>query len=290
MTIDSDRLLNWEFPVTEHACSARDAMLYALGVGLGTNPTDGTELTYLYERDLAVLPTMAAVICHPGPWYADPGTGIDWVHVVHGEQSLQIHQPLVAASTLRCHTSVVDVEDKGEGRGALVRWQRRLVDAATGEPVATADSTLFCRKDGGFGGSPRPKKVPTPWPEGEPICSVQQHISPRAGLIYRLSGDYNPVHIDPKVALDAGFDRPILHGLCTFAHATWAVLREVADGDASALVSVAARFKAPVYPGQDLRTDLWRDGTTIRFRSYAGADTLVLDSGHIELREGQAHQ
>jgi acyl dehydratase len=285
MTIDADRLLDWEFPVTEHTCSARDAMLYALGAGLGTDPTDGTELTYLYERDLAVLPTMAAVIGHPGPWYADPATGIDWVHVVHGEQSLQIHQPLVAESTLRCHTSVVDVEDKGEGRGALVRWQRRLVDAATGEPVATADSALFCRKDGGFGGAPRPRSAPAPWPDGAPTFSVQQHISPRAGLIYRLSGDYNPVHIDPKVAIDAGFDRPILHGLCTFAHATWAVLRGVADGDASALVSVAARFKAPVYPGQDLRTDLWRDGCTIRFRSYVGADTLVLDSGHIELRE-----
>jgi acyl dehydratase len=114
---------------------------------------------------------------------------------------------------------------------------------------------------------------------------VQQHISPRAGLIYRLSGDYNPVHVDPQVAIDAGFEQPILHGLCTFAHATWAVLRAVADGDAASLLSVAARFKAPVYPGQDLRTDIWRDGTTVWFRSYAGADTLVLDSGCIELRE-----
>jgi acyl dehydratase len=199
---------------------------------------------------------------------------------------LQIHQPLVAESSLRCHTSVVDVEDKGEGRGALVRWQRRLVDAVTGAPVATADSTLFCRKDGGFGGALRSKSAPAPSPSGEPTLSVRQHISMRAGLIYRLSGDYNPVHVDPKVAVDAGFDRPILHGLCTFAHAAWAVLREVADGDASALSSVAARFKAPVYPGQDLHTDIWRDGATIRFRSYADADTLVLEGGHIELREG----
>jgi acyl dehydratase len=288
MPIDATRLLSWEFPVSEHDCSARDAMLYALGAGLGGDPTDVAELAYLYEHQLAVLPTIAAVIGHPGPWYSDPGTGIDWVHVMHGEQALQIHQPIVAGSTFRCETRVVDVEDKGAGRGALVRWQRRLVDAATGAPVATADSTLFCRNDGGFGGVTRQKIEPTPWPPTTPTESVHQHISSRAGLIYRLSGDYNPVHVDPKVAVDAGFDRPILHGLCTFAHATWAVLRHVADGDASALVSVAARFKAPVYPGQELRTDIWQEGTTIRFRSYADTDTLVLDSGHIELRKVEA--
>jgi acyl dehydratase len=288
MPIDPSRVLNWEFPVSEQVCSARDAMLYALGVGLGADPTDEVELAYLYERQLMVLPTMAAVIGHPGPWYSDPRTGIDWVHVVHGEQALEIHQPLLTGSTFRCETRVVDVEDKGAGRGALVRWQRRLLDVGTGALVATADSTLFCRKDGGFGGSPRPKTEPVVWPQTNPTGSVHQSISSRAGLIYRLSGDFNPVHVDPKVAVDAGFDRPILHGLCTFAHATWAVLREVAGGDASALISVAARFKAPVYPGQELRTDIWREDTTIRFRSYADSDTLVLDSGRIELRKVEA--
>jgi acyl dehydratase len=285
MTIDAEKLLEWTFPTSEHTCTPRDAMLYALGVGLGTDPTD--DIDYVYERNLAVLPTMAAVIGHPGPWYQDPRTGIDWMHVVHGEQALEVHRPLLAGTTLRCETRVVDVEDKGPNRGALVRWRRRLLDAHTAEPVAIADSTLFCRNDGGFGGQPRPKTYsPSPWPETPPTAIAHKHISHRAGLIYRLSGDYNPIHADPKAAIEAGFERPILHGLCTFAHATWSVLREVADGDAAALASVAARFKAPVFPGQDLRTDMWQDGSTVLFRSYTDAQTLVLDSGRIELRKG----
>jgi acyl dehydratase len=286
MTIDAVRLLDWKFPVSEHTCTARDAMLYALGAGLGADPTDEVELPFVYETNLAVLPTMAAVIGHPGAWYQDPRTGIDWVHVVHGEQSLEIHRPLAPDRTLRCESRVVDVEDKGPNRGALVRWRRRLLDAGTAHPVATADSTLFCRNDGGFGGPQRAKTPLPPWPETSPTTTVCRPISRRAGLIYRLSGDYNPVHADPKVAIEAGFDRPILHGLCTFAHATWSVLREVADGDALALASVGARFKAPVYPGQQLRTDMWRDGSTVLFRCYTDAQTLVLDNGRIELRKG----
>ncbi|PQP16536.1 MULTISPECIES: MaoC/PaaZ C-terminal domain-containing protein [Rhodococcus] len=285
MTIDAAKLLDYPFPTSEHSYTARDAMLYALGVGLGSDPTDEAELPYVYERNLTVLPTMAAVIGHPGPWFRDPATGIDWVHVVHGEQSLEIHAPLHPDNPLRCETQVVDVEDKGPGRGALVRWRRRLFDAQTGALVATSDSTLFCRKDGGFGGPVRPKQPATPWPEGSPTASVESEISPRAALIYRLSGDYNPVHADPKIAVEAGFERPILHGLCTFAHATWSVIRELADGDVGALESVQVRFKAPVFPGQRLRTDMWQDGDTVRFRSFTddGA-VMVLDGGQLELR------
>ncbi|HEY1702493.1 MAG TPA: MaoC/PaaZ C-terminal domain-containing protein [Trebonia sp.] len=284
MTIDAAKLLGWPFPVTEHTVTARDAMLYALGLGLGRDPADKTELRYVYERDLSVLPTMAAVIGHPGPWYADPGTGIDWVRVVHGEQSVEMHAPLREGVRLRCQTSVTDVEDKGEGRGALVRWRRRLTDASDGSPVATLDSALFCRGDGGFGGPRRPRAADPAWPDGPPTATVTvtQEISPRAALIYRLSGDLNPVHADPRVAADAGFERPILHGLCTFGMAAWSAVRELAGGDATALSSVSARFKAPVLPGQTLRTDLWRDGATVWFRSSVG-DRVVLDNGLLRL-------
>jgi acyl dehydratase len=289
MTIDAARLLGWSFPVTEHTVTARDAMLYALGLGLGRDPVDQAELRYVYDRDLCVLPTMAAVIGHPGPWYADPGTGIDWVRVVHGEQSVEMHAPLRAGIPLRCETSVTDVEDKGSGRGALVRWQRRLTGASDGLPVATLDSTLFCRGDGGFGGFRRPRAGGPDHPPGPPTATVTQEISPRASLIYRLSGDLNPIHADPQVAADAGFERPILHGLCTFGMAAWSALRELAGGDATALTSISARFKAPVLPGQSLRTDLWQDGTAVRFTSSVG-DRVVLDHGLLRLHREETQR
>lgn len=284
MTIDEAAVRNWPFEATTHTVTAKGAMLYALGVGLGGDPTDERELPYVYENDLDVLPTMAAVIGHPGPWYRDPRTGIDWLHVVHGEQSLVMHAPLRAESPLRCETSVTDVEDKGSGRGALVRWRRRLVDTATGTPVATLDSTLFCRNDGGFGGERRPRREPATWPDEPPTAVVRRRISPRAALIYRLSGDLNPVHADPRTAVEAGFERPILHGLCTFALATWSVLRELAAGDASALRSVQARFRAPVLPGQELRTEMWRAADVVRFRcATTETGQVVLDDGLLRL-------
>jgi acyl dehydratase len=284
MTIDESTLLEWDFPVTEHTFTAKDAMLYALGVGLGADPTDERELPYVYERGLAVLPTMAAVIGHPGPWYSDPGAGIDWLHVVHGEQSLVMHTALAPDTRIRCETTVTDVEDKGLGRGALVRWRRRLLDADTSAAISTLDSTLFCRNDGGFGGERRTRQVPPLEPDDAPTAVAERDISERAALIYRLSGDLNPVHADPKLAAEAGFDRPILHGLCTFALATWTILGELADSDVEALESVRVRFKAPVLPGQTLRTEMWLNGRTVRFRSSTAEGRIVLDAGVLTLR------
>jgi acyl dehydratase len=286
MTIDEQALLNWKFPTSTVAYGDTEVMLYALGVGLGRDPTEEEDLKFVYEDGLQVLPTFAAILGHPGPWYRDPASGIDWVNVVHGEQSLALHAPLAPADSLVCHTSVTDVEDKGDGRGALVSWRRTLERESTGEPVATCDSVLFCRADGGFGGEPGPKRAPAPWPEGGPTAHSVTRISPRAGLIYRLSGDRNPLHVDPKTAVEAGFDRPILHGLCTYAMATYAVIREFASSDVERLASVGVRFKTPVFPGETLRTDMWlEDGGTVRFRSTSvDRDVVVLDAGLAQLR------
>jgi acyl dehydratase len=285
MTIDPETLVNWSFPVTQHTVTAKDAMLYALGVGLGSDPTDEQELPFVYERELAVLPTLAAVIGHPGPWYRHPDAGVDWVSVVHGEQTLLLHAPLEADQRIRCEISVTDVEDKGPGRGALVHWQRRLLDAVTSAPVATATSTLFCRKDGGFGGQRRQSQPAPPVPSGPPTAIVETRTSPRAALIYRLSGDLNPVHADPKVAAEAGFERPILHGLCTFGLTAWSIIKELVEGDVGALESVRVRFKAPVLPGQTVRTEMWQEGRTVRFRCLTTeAAQLVIDGGVLQLR------
>ena len=287
MTIDPDTLLAWEFPVTKLSYTEKDVILYALGVGLGADPVDETELRYVYERELAVLPTFAAVLGHPGAWYQDPRTGIDWVHVLHGEQTATWHAALGPADTLSCRVAVTDVEDKGPGRGALVRWRRSLSRGSDGALVATLDSVLFCRGDGGFGGTPRPKKGADQWPESPPALTVTRRMSLRAGLIYRLSGDLNPVHVDPEVARRAGFDRPILHGLCTFAVAGWALVSAAAKGDAARLNSMHARFRAPVYPGETLRTEIWPVTGGVRFRtSSVERNLVVLESGSADIVEG----
>lgn len=287
MTINPDTLLAWEFPVTELSYTEKDAMLYALGVGLGADPVDETELRYVYERELAVLPTFAAVLGHPGAWYQDPRTGIDWVHVLHGEQSATWHAALAPTDRLTCRVEVTDVEDKGPDRGALVRWRRSLRRGSDGTLVATLDSVLFCRRDGGFGGAPRPKTVAGEWPDGPPAWTVTRPVSLRAGLIYRLSGDLNPVHADPEVARQAGFERPILHGLCTFAIAGWALVSAAAKGNAAALRSMHARFRAPVYPGETLRTEIWPAAGGVRFRtSSVERNLVVLDSGAADIVEG----
>lgn len=289
MTIDPDTLLAWDFGVTELSYTAKDAILYALGVGLGTDPVDETELRYVYERELAVLPTFAAVLGHPGAWFQDPRTGIDWVHVLHGEQSAAWHAALAPTDTLTCRAEVTDVEDKGPGRGALVRWRRILHRGSDGALMATLDSVLFCRGDGGFGGPPRAKTVAEPWPDTPPALTVTRPVSSRAGLIYRLSGDLNPVHIDPEVARRAGFERPILHGLCTFAIAGWALVSAAAKGDGARLRSMHARFRAPVYPGETLRTEIWPVADGVRFRtSSVERNLVVLDSGAADIVEGAA--
>lgn len=285
MSLDLDVVLNWPFVETTHSYTERDVILYALGTGLGQDPTNQRELPYLYEQGLRVLPTMGSVIGHPGPWYRDPRTGIDWIHVVQGEQRLTIHNPLATHDTVLNRSRVVDVEDKGPDRGAIVRWQRTLTRSSTGELLCTVESTLFCRADGGFGGPSRPKAAAEIWPDEPPSEVIDTRISTRAALIYRLSGDLNPLHVDPKIAVEAGFERPILHGLCTFATVAYALLSGVGDGDTSALESVSARFSAPVYPGETLRTNVWASKGRARFRTIClDRDVIVLDSGEMRLR------
>ena len=289
MTIELDRLLGWQFPVLEHSYDERDAILYALGIGLGSDPTDTDQLRFLYEEGLQVFPTMGLVLGHPGPWFRDPATGIDWVAVLHGEQEIVFHRPLRARDSVTCLTRVTEVVDKGPGRGALVYWRREVSRTQTGEPLCTMLSTLFCRNDGGFGGPSRPTHPALPSPSGPPDLQVDLPISPRAGLIYRLSGDRNPLHVDPAVAAQAGFDRPILHGLCTFAMAGHALVSSCLGNRPERLGSLRARFSAPVFPGETLRTQIWLEDEELRFRCVSvEREAVVIDRGHAGIaREAQ---
>jgi acyl dehydratase len=280
MAIDPKTLLNWPFKPIEHTYTARDTMLYALGVGLGADPLDRQQLPFVYEADLRALPTFCVVLGTPGFWVKDPATGITWQKMLHGEQGFVLHRPLPAAGTIVAVTRVTGLVDKGADKGALVYVERDIRSKDDGTPLATLSSTYFCRADGGFGVSTTTAPKPAPIPAREPDRVFAQRIDPRAGLIYRLSGDYNPIHVDPAVATAAGFDAPIFHGLGTLGVAGHAVLRTLCDYRSERLTGMKLRFTAPVYPGETLKTEIWQEPDQAQFRcSVVERGVVVLDNG-----------
>lgn len=284
MAIDYDKLINLEFPEVEKAYTLQDAMLYALGVGLGMDPLDEAQLRFVYEKELHALPTMAAVLGHAGFWAKDTGTGLDWVRILHGEQSLEFHGTLPPEGVIRSKTRITQIIDKGADKGALLFLEREGVDASGGRSLFTARQTIFARGDGGFGGPKVSAPPPHPLPDRPPeeVCDLP--TLPQAALIYRLSGDDNPLHADPAVAAEAGYKAPILHGLCTFGVAGHALLKTYCGYDPARLKSIQARFSAPVYPGETLRTEMWRDGPVVSFRTRAvERDLVVLNNGRAKV-------
>jgi len=285
MTIIYDKLMALPIPPTVQTLTAKDCILYALGVGLGHDPMNQDELCFVYEKNLKVLPTMATVLAYAGAWIRDLPTGIDFVKVVNGEQGFTLHGPLVPEAVLIGRSRVVEVIDKGTGKGALVFTQRDVSDQATGAPVATITQTVFCRGDGGFGGPPRESPIPHPIPTRAPDAVCDLGTRPEAALIYRLSGDYNPLHADPAVAKAAGFERPILHGLGTFGVSGHAVLKTMCGYDPARLASFVCRFSAPVFPGETIRTEMWRDGAIVSFRARVlERDAVAINNGRAEIR------
>lgn len=279
MSFDYDRLMNWPIPEIRQTYTRRDTMLYALGLGLGHDPLDESQLRFVYEDGLRTLPTYPVVLGYPGFWMSHPDTGIDAVRLVHGEQGIVLHKLPPPEGEVIGRTRVTSIVDKGEGKGMLVYTERRVTDASTGELLATLPSTTFCRGNGGFGGPTGPVPPVHELPTRQPDISITLKTLPQAALIYRLSGDYNPLHADPRIAKAAKFERPILHGLCTLGVAGHALL-QAAGYEAERLASIHARFTAPVYPGESLTTDIWRDGELWSFRTRVAArDVVVLGNG-----------
>lgn len=284
MPIDAEKLLNWPFSDLEHTYQARDTMLYALGAGAGSDPMDESDLRFVYEDGLAALPSMAVVLGYPGFWLKEQDTGVDWKRLLHGEQGMVLHRPLPVSGTVIGRTRVTGLVDKGEGKGALLYSKRDVFDKASGDLLATLTSTSFLRGDGGFGGPSGPARAFHPIPPRAPDASLDLPTLPQAALIYRLSGDYNPLHADPKVAAAAGFPRPILHGLCTYAVACRAVLRLACGNVAGRMKAMDVRFSAPVFPGETIRTEIWREEQAVSFRCWAVERNLkVLDNGRAEV-------
>ncbi len=287
MPIDYDKLMNWPFPDLEHSYNDVFTMLYALGVGVGHDPMDERQLTYVYEENLRAMPTMAVVLGYPGFWLIDPKTGIDWKQVLHGEQGLIVHSPLPPTGTVIGRTRIDEVIDKGAGKGALVYSSRDIVDKSTGKLYCTVTGTTFCRADGGFGGPSGPLKPVHPIPERAADLACQMTTRPEQALIYRLSGDRNPLHADPKVAAEAKFPMPILHGLATYGVAGHAILRELCAYDPSRLKQMHVRFSSPVFPGETIRTELWREGGgRAAFRCWVEErNVMVINNGMVEYVE-----
>ncbi len=275
MRMTHEQLLALEFPEREFGWDERDTMLYAVGVGLGR---ESDELPFVFEQGLQALPTQAVVVAWEDTW--QDLIGLDVLRVVHGEQRVTLHRPLPARGRVRARLFIQDVFDKGPGRGAILLARTELTDAASGAPLATLLSTVFARGDGGFGGPNGRRPDPHALPTRAADQVRERAVRPEQAAIYRLSGDRNPLHVDPAFAQAAGFDRPILHGLCTWGMAATEVLRAACGLRAQRLRHFEARFTAPVYPGETLHTEIWIDGEVVSFRTTAAERAVVvLDHG-----------
>jgi len=262
----------------ERSWTSTDALLYAIGVGAGLgDPLQ--ELQFTTENTAGVqqhvLPTYGVLLAQ-ARMSGDLGD-FDRAMLVHAEQSIELHRPLPVAGKLRTSAMVTGIYDKGSG--ALVETKNHAVDAATGEPLVTTTSSTFIRGEGGFGGD---RGTADPWqlPDRAPDVKVTMQTRPEQALLYRLSGDRNPLHSDPAFAARGGFSRPILHGLCTYGVTGRALLHEVCGSDPARFRAMSGRFSRPVLPGESLVVSVWvGENGAARFHTAKEDGTVVIDRG-----------
>ncbi|MFI9610504.1 MaoC/PaaZ C-terminal domain-containing protein [Streptomyces sp. NPDC052023] len=263
MPIDAAKALAAEPRTGEIAWTAKDVLLYHLGIGAGLPATDPDELRYTLESRLHVLPSFATVAGSGAPGVISglsmPGVEVDLARVLHGGQSLQVHRPIPATGSATATSRIAGVYDKGKAAVLVLRTEAADADG----PLWTNDAQIFLRGEGGFGGDrgPSPRLDP---PAGPPERTVERAVREDQALLYRLSGDWNPLHADPEFAKVAGFERPILHGLCTYGMALKAVVDTLLGGDVTRVRSYTTRFAGVVYPGETLRIRMWRQEAGVR--------------------------
>lgn len=262
----------------ERTWTSTDALLYAIGVGAGLGDP-AQELQFTTENtagvEQQVLPTYGVLLAQARA--AGSLGDFDRAMLVHAEQAIELHKPLPVQGTLRTSAVVTGIYDKGSG--ALIETQNQAVDAATGEPLVTTTSSTFIRGEGGFGGD---RGTAEPWqlPDRAPDIKVTQETRPEQALLYRLSGDRNPLHSDPSFAARGGFSRPILHGLCTYGVTGRALLHEVCGSDPARFRAMSGRFSRPVLPGESLVVSIWvGDNGTAQFQTAKEDGTVVIDRG-----------
>lgn len=280
MAIRPDLLLAHRFADISHKYAARDAILYALGVGLGGDPLDADDLGFLLEDRLQVLPTFAVTLSALGMWIRTPEFGVDFSKLVHFEQAASFHAPLPPTAEVVGKARIVSLTDRGEGRGAVVVLEREIRDAKAGTLYCTLQQTLLLRGDGGFGGPPAPL-TPSIIPEREAEARASFPVDLRAALIYRLSGDRNPLHSDPEAARRGGFDRPILHGLASYAISGVVISRALGESP-TRVSALRCRFSGVVFPGDTIDFRIWREGAGAAFQAFVG-ERKVMDQGFAAL-------
>lgn len=261
---------------TRQTLGPDQVILYALGVG-------ARELPFVYEEGLQVLPTMAVALAYPGFVWRDPELGVDWQRLLHAETGITIHAPLPTEGQLVGYTRFGPVFDKGADKGAIAYHVREIYDAA-GTHLATVRNGSFLRGNGGCGGTGGAQAQPHMLPAHAADVAVDLPTTTDQAMIYRLSGDRNPLHIDPAVAAAAGFPRPILHGLCTFGIAGRAIVAALCDDRPERLRRFDVRFSSPVFPGETIRMEIWREGAgrAACRASVVERGTVVLDNGYVE--------
>jgi acyl dehydratase len=287
--LDYEKLMRTQFEPARQTYTRRDTMLYALGLGIGTqDPTDWNELKYVYEKDLVALPTLAVTLAAGAMRLADPSFGVNYRMLLHAEQSLILHKPLPAEGSVLSQTKLDEIYDKGAAKGAIMYMTRTLHDEASGDLLVTLGTVSFLRGDGGFGGksegAPKPRPVPS---DRAPDLRTSLPVFLNQALVYRLAGDYNPLHSDPAVARSAGFERPILHGLCGYGMAGRALLKVLGHDDPARFKRLDVRFTSPVYPGEPLEVEIWKVSPgDASFRVVAtDRKVVVQDFGRFEYRE-----
>ncbi len=278
--LDYDKLKSWKIPDTRQAYSGKDTILYALGIGCGGLPVEQGDLKYVYEDGLQAFPSMALVLGYPGFWLQHADVGVDSRRLLHGDETMRLFAPLPSMGAVTGVTRVAEVYDKGQGRDAVLEIERNVVDDASGVLLATLTSSLVLRGGGGFGGPPGPPARVAAVPASPAHYVLDLPTVTQSALIYRLSGDLNPLHADPAVAAAAGFPQPILHGLCTLGMATRAIVRACFAESPAQLHQLGARFSAPLFPGETIRVEIWNGAGQGRFRCRSlERDAVVLTHG-----------
>jgi acyl dehydratase len=282
MAIDYEKLMAASVMDEPFEYSEHDSMLYALGVGFGGDSMDPQELPYVYELNgLKTVPTMASMLMSPD-FLAD--CGWDYSQVLHGEQRLELYRPLPSAARLLTNRRVAGVYDRGPRRGARIHIEAEVRLARDDTALFTLASTLLARGDGGIGDKPGNGPLPHPLPKREPDLSCDIRTRPDQALLFRLSGDRNPLHADPAVAQSVGFPGPVLHGRCTAGIACRAILRTICDYDFTLVTGFDVRFSAPVFPGDVITTEMWQDRNVVSFRCRVKErDSVVINNGKCTL-------
>ena len=283
MPIDPKKALGAQMGEGKYTWTKDQAILYHLGVGAGVPPTDRGELEYTYEKNLKVLPSYGVIPVFGalGGLGNTPGLSFNFAMLLHGEQDIEVHQPIPTEATVTSSGRIAEIWDKG--KAALVVLEVKTKDEA-GRPLFTNRFSLFLRGEGGFGGEPGPKagnEAPSRKPDGV----ITSPTLPQQALIYRLSGDKNPLHADPDFAKMGGFDKPIIHGLCSYGIVCKAIVDEALGGDVTKVARYQARFAGVGFPGETYLTSYWKEGDKILIQAKSKErDAIIISNAAITVR------